>query len=112
MGETLGEAGVSVEGGGVWVVDGRGVGHFLFDDGDAARTALDGAGLEVVATTEVLTLRLRQDEPGQLGKACRMIADEGANIRVQYSDHAGNLVLVVDDPEAGRRAVECWEARP
>ena len=37
MGEALGRAGVSVEGGGAWVVDGRGVAHFLFADGAAAR---------------------------------------------------------------------------
>ena len=41
MGEALGRAGVSVEGGGAWVVDGRGVAHFLFADGAAARRALD-----------------------------------------------------------------------
>lgn len=32
MGEALGRAGVSIEGGGAWVVDGRGVAHFLFVD--------------------------------------------------------------------------------
>ncbi len=37
MGEALGRAGMSVEGGGAWVVDGRGVAHFLFVDGTAAR---------------------------------------------------------------------------
>ena len=36
MGEALGAAGVSVEGGGGWVVDGVGHMHFLFDDGEAA----------------------------------------------------------------------------
>ena len=34
MGEILGAAGVSVEGGGAWVVNGRGVAHFLFHDGE------------------------------------------------------------------------------
>lgn len=44
MGEALGRAGVSVEGGGAFAVDGRGVAHFLFSDGDAARKALEAAG--------------------------------------------------------------------
>jgi hypothetical protein len=44
MGEALGAAGVSVEGGGGWVVDGVGHMHFLFDDGEAARKALMDAG--------------------------------------------------------------------
>ena len=36
MGEALGRAGVSIEGGGAWVVDGRGIAHFLFADGTLA----------------------------------------------------------------------------
>jgi hypothetical protein len=111
MGEVLGRAGVSIESGGVWVVEGRGVGHFLFDDGDAARVAVEAAGLEVVACTEVLTLRLRQDEPGQLGAASRMMAEAGINILVQYSDHAGHLVLVVDDPAGAAEVADRWAAR-
>jgi len=49
MGEALGKAGVSVEGGGAWVVDGRGVAHFLFKDGTAARQALEAKGITVLA---------------------------------------------------------------
>lgn len=32
MGEALGSAGVSVEGGGAFVFDGKGIAHFLFED--------------------------------------------------------------------------------
>lgn len=35
MGDALGRAGVSIEGGGAFVVNGRGVAHFLFADGAA-----------------------------------------------------------------------------
>lgn len=38
MGDALGRAGVSIEGGGAWLVDGSGIAHFLFEDG--ARQAL------------------------------------------------------------------------
>jgi hypothetical protein len=41
MGETLGSAGVSVEGGGRWLFDGQAIAHFLFEDGEAARSALE-----------------------------------------------------------------------
>src|SRR5216117_2470569 len=44
MGDALGRAGVSIEGGGAFVVDGRGVAHFLFEDDAAARNALEAAG--------------------------------------------------------------------
>jgi hypothetical protein len=108
MGEALGRAGVSVEGGGAFVVDGQGVAHFLFRDGDAARRALEAAGIRVVQVREVLAQRLNQSEPGQLGKITRRMADAGVNIEVLYSDHDHQLILVVDDIEKGRAVSETW----
>src|SRR5215471_1228963 len=87
MGEALGRAGVSVEGGGAFVTGGDGVGHFLFEDGDAARRALEAAGIRVLAEREVLVQKLNQAEPGQLGKISRRMAEAGVNIEVMYSDH-------------------------
>ncbi len=49
MGDALGAAGVSIEGGGMFVIAGRSVTHFLFDDGDAAREALESVGITVEA---------------------------------------------------------------
>ena len=108
MGEALGRAGVSIEGGGAWVVNDRGVAHFLVHDGDAARRALEAAGIRVVAVREVLVQRLNQDEPGQLGKVTRRMGEAGVNIEVLYSDHSGQLILVVDDIENGRIVSEAW----
>ena len=110
MGETLGSAGISIEGGGAFVTGSRGVAHFLFANGDAAARALEAAGLRVVRVREVVVLRLRQGEPGQLGKLCRRMADAGVNIEVQYSDHAKQLILVVDNVEAARRLSAQWSA--
>ena len=109
MGEVMGAAGVSVEGGGVWVVGGRGVAHFLFQDGEAARRALVAAGIAVHAVTDVLVQRLRQDVPGQLGLIGRRMAEAGVNIEVMYSDHDHQLILVVDDPVKGRAVSDAWE---
>ena len=108
MGEALGRAGVSVEGGGAWVVDGTGVAHFLFEDGDAARRALGAAGITIVADREVVTVRLKQAVPGQLGMLTRRMADAGVNIEVLYSDHDHQLVLVVDDIVKARAVAETW----
>ncbi len=69
MGETLGAAGVSVEGGGAFLFGGMSIAHFLFEDGAAARLALEAKGIEVLADREVLVQRLKQDQPGQLGKS-------------------------------------------
>ena len=108
MGEALGRAGVSIEGGGAWVVDGAGAGHFLFVDGEAARRALEAAGIEVLAVREVVVQRLQQGVPGQLGMLTRRMAEAGVNIEVLYSDHDHQLILVVDDVERGREVSEAW----
>ncbi|MEK6371954.1 MAG: amino acid-binding ACT domain-containing protein [Acidobacteriota bacterium] len=108
MGEALGRAGVSIEGGGVFVAGGVGVAHFLFEDPAAARAALEAAGIRVVAENDVLIQRLRQGAPGQLGKLARRMADAGVNITVQYSDHDHQLILVVDDLERGRAVSAEW----
>jgi uncharacterized protein len=112
LGDALGRAGVSIEGGGAWVVDGVGVAHFLFNDGAAARRALDAAGIEVLAEREVMVQRLRQGEPGQLGKLTRRMAEAGVNIEVLYSDHDHQLVLVVDDVAKARTVSDAWAREP
>jgi hypothetical protein len=108
MGEALGRAGVSIEGGGAFVVDWRGIAHFLVADAAAARAALAAAGIEVLADREVLVQRLAQEMPGQLGSLTRRMADAGVNVEVLYSDHQNQLVLVVDDVERGRRVSAAW----
>ncbi|MCO6010327.1 hypothetical protein NE236_35715 [Actinoallomurus purpureus] len=109
MGEALGAAGVSVEGGGAWTVDGRGVAHFLFHDGDAATAALEKAGITVTACREVVARRLDQDKPGQLGAITGALATAGVNIEVLYSDHDHRLILVTDDAEAAAAATAPWD---
>ncbi len=108
MGETLGAAGVSVEGGGMWVVDGVGVAHFLVADGDRARAALEDAGMPVTACRRVMVQRLNQDEPGQLGKFCGAMADANVNVEVLYSDHDHQLIVLVDDHEAAAVVSDNW----
>ena len=108
MGEALGRAGVSVEGGGAWVLQGVGIAHFLFQDGAAARQALESAGIRVLAEREVLVQRLKQSVPGELGLLTRRMAEAGVNIEVLYSDHDHQLILVVDDLVRGREVSEAW----
>ena len=108
MGEALGRAGVSIEGGGAWVVGGKGVAHFLFEDPAAARQALEAAGIQVLSERDVLVQRLKQDVPGQLGSLTRRMAEAGVNIEVLYSDHSHQLILVVDDIARARVVSEAW----
>jgi hypothetical protein len=109
MGEALGRAGVSIEGGGAWVVDGRGVAHFLFEDGAAARLALEATGIRVLAVREVVVQRLHQGVPGQLGRLTRRMGEAGVNIEALYSDHEHRLILVVDDPPKAQAVADAWE---
>lgn len=110
FGEALGKAGVSLEGGGVFTVDGVGHAHFLVEDGEAARAALEQAGLGTATVRPVLIRRLKQEVPGQLGAIARALAEAGVNIDTQYSDHANRLVLVVDDLELAERVTSDWAA--
>ena len=109
MGEVLGSNGVSVEGGGGFVFDGKGIAHFLFADTVAARKALEANGIEVLADREVLVQRLKQDQPGQLGEIARRMAEAGVNIEVIYSDHQNRLILVVDDLAKGQAVSDAWK---
>lgn len=55
MGEALGRAGVSIEGGGLFVVNGTGIADFLFNDATAAHTETFGwftGGVRVYSRTE------------------------------------------------------------
>jgi len=108
MGKALGNAGVSVEGGGVWLFDGKAVAHFLFADGDAARKALKSVGIPVLSERDVVVVRLKQDQPGQLGKIADRMALAGVNIEAQYSDHNNQLILVVDDIAKANEVATAW----
>jgi hypothetical protein len=113
MGEALGKANVSIEGGGAWVCSGKkAVAHFLFKDGDAARKVLEAAGIKVIAERDVVVQRLKQEVPGQLGKIARRMAKAGVNIEAQYSDHNNHLILVVDDIAKARVVSEAWLKEP
>jgi hypothetical protein len=110
FGEALGAAGVSLEGGGVFTVNGIGYAHFLVEDGDVARDALQQAGLGTATVKPVLIRRLKQEVPGQLGAIARALGDAGVNIETQYSDHANRLILVVDNMATAERATSDWAA--
>jgi len=113
LGQALGEAGVSLEGGGVFTHEGRAVAHYLVHDGARALQAVTAAGLGPAVVRDVVLARLDQETPGQLGTLARRLGDAGVNVQVQYSDHVGNLVLLVADEDvaACREAVASWGSR-
>lgn len=108
MARALGEAGISIEGGGAWSVGGRAVAHFLFEESAPVAAVLAAHGIEVAAERPVVMLRLDQARPGQLGAAAGRMAAAGVNLLVQYSDHDHRLVLVADDHATAQRVAGEW----
>ena len=96
LGETLGGAGVNVDGFSGTTSGGQGEAHLLVEDAASARSALEGAGIQVTGEREVLVVD-SPNNPGELGKAARRLADAGVNIEVAFPTADGRLVFGVDD---------------
>lgn len=101
IGNVLGAAGVSLEGGGLW----SGMAHYLVEDGDRAAMALRDNGFHDVAVSPVVVVELDADVPGALGQLMDRLVVAGVALRGQYSDHDNRKVLLVDDLDAARRAL-------
>ena len=108
LGETLGTNNISLEGGGVFANGDYAIAHFLVKEADKAMEVLQSVGMEVVGVHEVIIQKLRQDVPGQLGLFCKRLAEAGINIRAQYSDHANQLIVVVDDYHKAKKVSQDW----
>jgi hypothetical protein len=101
LGRVLGDAGVSLEGGGLWA----GVAHYLVADGEVARRALAGNGFADAEVREAVVVPLDADVPGALGRMMDRLAAAEVTLIAQYTDHDNRKVLVVDDPPAVREAL-------
>lgn len=108
LGETMGQNKISLEGGGVFGNGKYSIAHFLVQDAEKAKVVLNEVGINTVKINDVLIQKLKQDVPGQLGLFCRKLSIAGVNILAQYSDHANQLIVVVDDFEAGKRVSDEW----
>lgn len=103
-GEALGKADVNIDGVFAFGRGQQGEAHLLVDDAGAARKALQGAGLEVGESQEVLVVEV-EDRPGVLGEVCRKAADAGVNLTLTYLATDTRLVLGGDDLGKLRAAV-------
>ena len=101
MGETLGNAGINMEGMCGFPCEGRGVLHVLVDDAAGARSALEGAGIEVGEAREVIVMDI-EDQPGAFGAIARKIADEGINFDLAYLATRTRAVIGTNDLERTR----------
>ncbi|MFE6735247.1 hypothetical protein [Microbacterium sp. NPDC057650] len=101
IGAVLGDAGISLEGGGMW----SDVAHYLVAEGDAAVQTLQSAGIRGVELRPTVIVPLDADIPGELGRIMTRLANARVRLFAQYSDHGNHKVLVVDDPDAARAAL-------
>jgi hypothetical protein len=103
VGETLGAAGVNIDGFSATTGGGRGELHVLVEDASAAKRALEGAGISVSAEREMVVARV-EAKPGELGRVARALSDAGVNIELAYPAETG-LAFGGDDPAKARTAI-------
>jgi hypothetical protein len=108
LGEAMGKAGINIDGMCGFLAEGKGVIHMLVEDAEAARSALEGAGLDVREERDVLMLRLGVDiidRPGQTGEIGRRLADEAINVDLVYATWKGDAVVGADDLAKARETL-------
>jgi hypothetical protein len=106
LGEATGRAGINIAGLCAMVGDGKGFIHILVEDEDAARKALDEAGIQIADEREAVVVDLH-DKPGAMGEIARDLAEAGVNIDVAYTIVTGvRLVILTEDVDAAREALD------
>jgi hypothetical protein len=107
LGELLGGQGVDIRALAVLsVAPGKALAHLVVEPADVAVRVLREHGVELRRVREVLSVTL-EDEPGELGRYCRKLADASINLEAVYlageRNGAKELVLAVSDLQAARR---------
>ncbi|CAN5699911.1 amino acid-binding protein [soil metagenome] len=109
VGELLGNAGVNIETLSATTFNGRGVVHLVVDDGEDAAEVLAAHGFKLEGARPVLAVTL-DDRPGELGRYCRNLADNGVAVSAAYLARRNGgeteLIFAVDNLEAASRSVE------
>lgn len=106
LGDTLGNAGINIEGvcGLVGAAAGGGEVHILVADAQMARDALSDAGIEASAERDVEVVSVI-DQPGEMGRHLRKIGDAGVNVDLVYLATSTRLVLGSADMTGLRAAL-------
>jgi hypothetical protein len=106
LGESLGEAGLNIEGCSA-ISDGDGtVVHILVEDAARVREVLAATGFDVREEQPVLSIYVSGDDrPGLMGRYARRIADAGVNIERMYLAAGSRLAFVTDDQPRARAAI-------
>ena len=109
VGETLGKAGINIEGYCSFPSAGKSFLHILIDEMKGVQEALGEVDVEVEHQREVFTVDV-EDRPGELGKVARFMADSGVNIDMVYMGTNTRLVMCAFNTEAARAAIDRYKA--
>lgn len=92
LGEALGNAGINIEGVSASASAAAAEVHILVQDAQMAREALGQAGVECGGERDVEVVSI-VDQPGEMGRHLRKIADAGVNVDLAYLATSTRLVL-------------------
>lgn len=106
LGELLGGRAVDIRALAVLALPGsKALAHLVVEPADVAVQVLQEAGLPPRRVREVLEVTL-EDEPGSLGRFCRLLADAKINLEAVYvsgsHDGSKDLIMAVSDLPAAR----------
>ncbi len=104
LGEALGNAGINIEGVCGMAGDGGAEVHILVQSAQMARTALEEVGIACGAERDVEVVSI-VDQPGEMGRHLRKVADAGVNVDLVYLATSTRLVLGSSDTEGLRSAL-------
>ena len=104
LGEVLGNAGINIDGVAGTASGSAGEAHILVADAGMASETLAAAGIEIGADQEVEVIPI-VDQPGEMGRHLRRLADAGVNLKVVYLATGTRLVVGADDQAALHRAI-------
>ena len=106
IGELLGGEGVNIETCTATTHDERAGVHLIVDDGEDAGEILKSNGFKVEGVRAVLAITL-DDQPGELGRYCRKLANAGVGISAAYVARRGGgeseVIFAVDELEVAER---------
>ena len=107
LGEALGNAGINIEGlCGIGGSEGGGQPevHILVASAQEARSALEEVGITCGGERDVEVVSV-VDQPGEMGRHLRKVADAGINVDLVYMATSTRLVLGASDTDGLRRAL-------
>ena len=104
LGDALGSAGINIDGVAGYGQGEQGEVHILVEDAGMARETLSAAGIECGGEREVEVVSV-VDQPGEMGRHLRKVAEAGVNVDLVYLATGTRLVIGSDDVEGLRRAL-------